>query len=374
METITTLPKLPKVISGVDSLYYFYKSNDMYSLFYLDLLEQLESNKKRFDDMDISYENRDLKVSINNQVFEFNGKAKGFYWFTHLENIFTVGFKDSNTNTEVMDIQVQLNAIGIYEKLGLKFLVKYADNVFQDISTGYKPITRIDLNIFVQDDLSWLTKDMFVSRKRKYTAHFKEVGTKYRLETLYIGKAPFLLRLYDKKLELQNSHKFNMMYNYFETYGFNREDDIFNIEFEMHRTHLRSFNIDTVDDALGMAEKLFKDSMESIRLVELSGISENSINSKNRYKAEIHPLWSYIKNSYKIKEFLAFDKPLIKQERKKYLYTEEEAIVEHVKLAVTAKANEIIYDEQFFSKVIEYLKRYTPRDIKNIVFLKDKSS
>ena len=56
---------------------------------------------------------------------------------------------------------------------------------------------------------------------------------------------------------------------------------------------------------------------------------------------------------------MSFDKPLVKQERKKYLYTEEEAIVEHVKLAVTAKTNEIIYDEQFFSKVIEYLKKYT---------------
>jgi len=342
----------------------------MYVLFYLDLLEQLELNKKRFDDMNISYENRDLKVSINNQMFEFNGKAKGFYWFTHLENIFTIGFKDTLTNDKVLDIQVQLNAIGIYEKLGLKRLILYTDALLKNITTGYKAITRIDLNMFIQDNLSWLKADMFVSRKRKYTTFYKEIKSKTRVETIYIGKSPFLLRLYDKKLELKNSPKKEMMYNYFLTHGFNLQEDIFNIEFEMHRTHLRSFGIDTVDDALGMAEKLFKESMDAIRLVDLSTISGKSSKTNNRYKAETHPLWKYISDSYRLKEFLAFDKPLVKQERKKYLYTEEEAIVEHAKLAVTSKAYEIIHDEQFFSKVIEYLKKYEIRDIKKIAFIK----
>ena len=173
----------PNVISGIDTLFYFYQSNKLYDDFFSHLLEQLEVNKKRFDDANISYENRDLKASINNHVFEFNGRANGFYWFTHLDNFVKVGFKDSNSNPALHNIQVQLIGVGIYT-LGLKSLLRYVDDIFTHISTGYKPVTRADLNMFVQSDLSWLNKEMFVSRKRKYTSHLKEICSKYKLQTL----------------------------------------------------------------------------------------------------------------------------------------------------------------------------------------------
>ena len=342
---------LPKVISGIDTLYYFYESNDLYALFYLELLQQLEDNKKRFDAQEVSYENRDLKVSINNQIFEFNGKSQGFYWFSHIDNFLSVGLKDSLKNIEVHNIQIQFNAIGIYT-LGIKTLLRYTDDVFINITTGYKPVTRADLNIFIQADLSWLTKDMFVSRKRNYITHTKEVCSKYRLQTLYIGKSPFLLRLYDKKEELKNSPKKEMMYAYFLQNAFTKEDELFNIEFELHRTHLKSFSIDSVDDLLSSAEKLFKGSMNAIKLVNLSSISEKSISSQNRYKAETHPLWQYISDSYKLKDFLADDRELLKVTRPKYLYTVEQAIKEHVQLAKRAYLNDIVVDEQFYCEVL----------------------
>ena len=353
MEDKTTASAdLPKVISGIDTLFYFYESNDLYDNFFLDILDQLEDSKGRFDKRDISYSNKDLKVAISNQVFEYNGKAQGFYWFTNLDNFLTVGFKDTLTNRSLNDIQVQFNAVGIYT-LGIKALLRYTDDIFKEVTTGYKPVTRVDLNMFVQANLSWLEKDMFVSRKRIYTTHLKEISSKYRLQTLYIGKAPFLLRLYDKKEELKTSKKSELMYEYFLNNGFNKEDDIFNIEFEMHRKHLKMYNIDTVDDLLGYAEKLFKESMDAIRLVDLSTISENSVNSQNRYKAEIHPLWKYLSDSYELKEFLALDMPLERLKRKNYSYTIEDAMKEQVSLARKAYIHNIIVDEQFYEEVIE---------------------
>ncbi len=342
---------LPKVISGIDTLYYFYESNNSYALFFTDILQQLDDNKKRFEAQEVTYENRDLKVSINNQVFEFNGKAQGFYWFSHIDNFLSIGLKDSLSNVEVHNIQIQFNAIGIYT-LGIKTLLEYTDDVFQKIITGYKPVTRADLNIFVQTDLSWLNKDMFVSRKRNYTTHTKEVCSKYRLQTLYIGKSPFLLRLYDKREELKNSPKKEMMYAYFLQNGFIKEDELFNIEFELHRTHLKSFSIDRVDDLLSNAQKLFKESMNAIRLIDLSSISKNSISSHNRYKADTHPLWQYVTAAYTLKEFLADDKPLLKVVRPKYFYTVEQAIQEHVELAKRADLNNVIIDEQFYCEVL----------------------
>jgi len=341
----------PNVISGIDTLFYFCESNKLYDDFFSELLEQLEVSKKRFDDAKVAYENRDLKASINNHVFEFNGRANGFYWFTHLDSFVKVGFKDSDSNKALHNIQVQLIGVGIYT-LGLKSLLRYVDDIFVNITTGYKPVTRADLNIFIQSDLSWLNKEMFVSRKRKYTSHLKEICSKYKLQTLYIGQAPFKLRLYDKRAELKNSSKRELMYQYFSKHGISREEDIFNIEFEMHRKHLKSFSIDSVEDLLSHAEKLFKESMDAIRLVDLSTISKNSINSMNRYKAGTHPLWKYISDSYKLKDFLAVDIPLTKLKRKKYLYTVEEAIKEHVDLAKRTSMNEVIIDEQFYCEVL----------------------
>lgn len=215
METINNnSTNLSRVICGVDTLFYFYESNDNYDDFFLDILDQLEDAKGRFDKREISYESKDLKVSINNQVFEYNGKAQGFYWFTHLDSYFKVGLKDYTTNRGLNDIQVQLLGVGIYI-LGIKSLLQYVDELFGNVTTGYRSITRADLNIFVQADLSWLTKDMFVSRKRKYTSHVKEVSSKYKLQTLYIGKEPFLLRIYDKQEELKNSKKKELMHEYY---------------------------------------------------------------------------------------------------------------------------------------------------------------
>lgn len=356
-----TSADLPNVISGIDTLFYFYESNDLYDDFFLDILDQLEDSKGRFEKRDIAYSNKDLKIAISNQAFEFNGKAQGFYWFTHLDNFITVGFKDNLTNRGLNDIQVQFTAVGIYT-LGLKALLRYADDIFKEVRTNYKPVTRADLNMFVQSNMSWLEKDMFVSRKRQYTTHLKEVSSKYRLQTLYVGKAPFLLRLYDKKEELKTSKKSELMYEYFLNNGFNAQDDIFNIEFEMHRKHLKMYNIDTVDDLLGYAQKLFRESMDAIRLVDLSTISENSINSQNRYKAEIHPLWKYFSDSYELKDFLALDMPLERLKRKNYSYTIEDAIKEQISLARKAYVHNIVVDEQFYEEVLEaYHKSREPK-------------
>lgn len=141
------------------------------------------------------------------------------------------------------------------------------------------------------------------------------------------------------------------MYEYFANNGFTKENDIFNLEFELHRKYLKTYNIDTVDDLLGHAEKLFKESMDAIRLVDLSTISENSVNTANRYKAETHPLWQHISDSYKLKDFLAVDMPLERLKRKNYSYTIEESMKEHLILARKFYIHGGIIDEQFYDEI-----------------------
>lgn len=346
----------PKTIAGIDTLYYFYETNDIYDDLFLDILNQLDEVKSRYEKRDIKYENKDIKILINKQAFTFNGKSQGFYWFTHIDTYLTIGFKDYMTNRGLNDIQVQLNANGIYT-LGLKTLLEYTDDLLSQYITGHKPLTRVDLNIFVNADLSWITKEMFVARKRSYTSIYKEIANKHKLETIYVGKKPFLLRIYDKMAELENSKKKQMMIEYFFMNGFRSMNDIFNIEFEMHRDYFKTFKIDTVDDLLQRAELLFQDCLNAIRLVDLSTITDNTKDSKNKNRAFTHPLWEHLHDSYKLKDFLAQEAPLERIKRKSYSYTIEEAIAEHITLARKAYVHNLVIDEQFYKEVMEYYKR-----------------
>ena len=143
-------------IAGIDTLYYFYETNEVYDDLFLDILNQLDEVKARYEKRDIRYENKDIRVLINKQAFIFNGKAQGFYWFSHIDSYATIGFKDYMTNIGLNDIQVQLDANGIYT-LGLKSLIQYMDDLLALYITGHKPLTRVDLNIFVESNLSWMS-------------------------------------------------------------------------------------------------------------------------------------------------------------------------------------------------------------------------
>lgn len=74
------------------------------------------------------------------------------------------------------------------------------------------------------------------------------------------------------------------MEEYFVINGFDLVQPIFNVEFEMHRSHLRAFSIITVEDALQNAQKLFKQAMDDIRLIDLNTISEKDI--EKQYKKQ----------------------------------------------------------------------------------------
>ncbi|WP_304543221.1 hypothetical protein [Sulfurimonas microaerophilic] len=358
------LGSTPKTISGIDTLYYFYETNEQYDDLFLDILDQYEESKARFEKRDLKYENKDINVLINKQTFFFNGKAQGFYWFTHIDSYFTIGFKDYKTNRGLNDIQVQLDARGIYF-LGIKFLIQYIDAILVDYITGHKPITRADLNIFVQSDLSWIDKTMFVTRKRKYETLIKERANKHKLETLYIGKRPFLLRLYDKRAELKKSKKKDMMYFHFLSNGFERTKDIYNIEFEMHRDYLKTFKIDTVDDLLSGAEALFKECLNGIRMVDLSSITDNTKEMKNKHRAKTHPLWEHLEKSYILKEFFEIQAPIERIKRKSYKYTIVEAIKDTIAVARKFHIHGGVIDEMFFKDVLDEFKKNHINSIKD---------
>jgi len=285
-----------KLLSGIDSLYYFCESNENYPSFFEKIETQLNELTQFYSDAGVTFSPKDIQMELNGIFLQHLGKAEGFYWFRDTNHFFKIGFKDPATNERTHNIRIQLLANGIYAyglKNTLDLLYK---SLLHEVITGYFPVTRIDLNAFVTYDFSFIDKSMFVTLKRYY-ATIAEIGTSTSIQTLYVGKPPFRLRIYDKRLEMeQNKSKFNLMDEYFSSQDIKRKQALYNIEFEMHRAHLRYYKIDTIKEALSNAKNLFQKAMEDIRLIDPTTIPQKG----NKYRAKTVPIWDKIKESYEI--------------------------------------------------------------------------
>ena len=351
-----------KILSGIDSLYYFCESNTNYDDLYLEILDQLEDVKGKFKKKDIEFENKDLSILLNEIPLNFLGIAEGYHWFKDMNDTFKIGFKDKYKNRGLNDIRVQLLAFGIYT-IGIKSIIDFIKTILlKDYITDYFPITRVDLNCFVQYDLSFIKKEMFVTRKRKYST-ISEIGNANTTQTIYIGKEPFLLRIYNKKEELKKSNKKDLMYEYFLNNGFDSEQPIFNVEFELHRTHLKQFNINTIDDLFLNAVSLFKQSMEDIRLIDTSNITDKDIENNTKNRAITLPIWDYIKENYKLDSFLQNELPLERIKRKISIYDENKFEYEYVALIRKAYINNLTLESEYlvnlYFKAKDSLKKIT---------------
>ncbi len=344
----------PKIVSGIDSLYYFMESNEAYDDFFVDMLEELDLQKEKG-----SYsfgKSAPQQIELNGVRLLYTGNPEGFHYFKDEEEFIYIAFKDTYKQKGLHDIRVRLQARGIYT-LGLKSLIEYVDSMVGDISNGSKHITRLDLNTFVDVDFSGLYSFMFATRKRYSSSIYKDVRGSNILETLYVGKPPFRLRVYDKKKELEKSKKRELMYEYLLNAGMDKSRPIWNIEFEMHREFLKEFKILSVEDAISNAENLFRQACDYIRLVDISDISQTDILGGHKNRAPTLPIWQKIKDGYGLKEFMQIAAPLerVKKRVRKYEYAD--AFTEGVALAWRMKVNGYEMDSEFLDDVREEMER-----------------
>lgn len=315
-------------VSGIDALYYFAQSGGGYDEFYEDIIEQIELKKQEFSILNYAYHDNDIILTINDIDIKLSGMGRdGFIWLNH--EFFRIGFKDSEKAQNIHNIRVQLNAIGIYT-IGIESLVEYVNEKFLKgalLNERYFPITRIDVNMFVQHNFNYLHKDMILSKKKNHSANITERSSGYELETYYVGKKPFLLRIYNKMKELESGSeiKKELMHNYFLINGLDTRKDIFNVEFEYHREFLKEYGIDTIQDALSRSKSLFEIGCKLIRLLDISTLTSEQIKSSNRKRADTLPVWEYIATNYDNKEFMQITTPLEKIEKLSYRYSLEDA-------------------------------------------------
>jgi len=281
-----------KTISGVDTLYCYYPSNEVYRDFFESIVNEILEAKE----LNGGFIPKDtLRIVIGDKEFFFNGVSKGFYFFIDTSRWFRIGLKHPSKNTNLLDIRVQCEATGIY-LLGLVNLIHHIEALLCPIALLKSELTRIDGNIFVQFDLSSvIEKDFIVSKKRK---HRREDGGRRGYQSLKIGDNPFLARFYDKRIELIGKEKRSLMEAYFVFHGFDLNKPIWNFEFEWHRDFFKRYGIRTVEDGLKNVEMLFHYCMKIIRFVDKTTLSEKDLMANRLHRAKTHPLWEYIDQSY----------------------------------------------------------------------------
>lgn len=325
-----------QTIGGVDSLYYFVESNREYEVFYCDLGIAIEAKKENFGGF---IPEKTHYITLAEKEFVYYGKKEGFHFFGDGAGWLRIGFKDPNTNKGVKDIRVQLQAEGIY-LLGLVPLLDYVNNtLLASISKPIYTVTRADINLFCQFNLSKvIDKEHIVTRKRRF---FQLYGGKQGYETMYVGQPPFRLRIYDKREELRNSPKYEMMGLYFLDNNINPIKDLWNLEFECHREFLKTLQISTVDDLLKNVEVLFHKFMKMVRLIDISTASESDIKGNRLYRAPTHPLWDYLDQSYHFTAYPQSSQALERLTKKPQEYSANQFVKEFKALVNKAEDHRI---------------------------------
>ena len=117
---------------GIDSLYFFFETNENYDDLFLEILDQLEELKGKFEKRDIEFENKDLTISINDIQLSYLGKQEGFYWFKDSNEFFRMGFKDRYKNRGLNDIRVQLQGNGIYT-FGINSIIELLKDSLKEV-------------------------------------------------------------------------------------------------------------------------------------------------------------------------------------------------------------------------------------------------
>lgn len=337
-----------KTISGVDTLYSYYPSNEVYCNFF----ESIEKEILEAKALNGGFIPKDtLRISIGEKEFFFNGVSKGFYFFIDTSRWFRIGLKHPSKNTNLLDIQVQCEATGIY-LLGLVGLMQHIEALLTPIAVTKSELTRMDGNIFVQFDLSSvLEKDFIVSKKRK---NRREDGGRRGYQSLKIGENPFLLRLYDKKLELVGKEKRTLMEAYFLFHGFDLSQPIWNFEFEWHRDFFKRYGIRTVEDGLQKVEILFHHCMKIIRFVDKTTLSQKDLIANRLHRAKTHPLWEHIDQSYTFNSVAQSYDALEKIIPKKSVYDSKVFMTEFESLLNKGVENDVYLSQE---DVKEILKR-----------------
>lgn len=346
-------------VCGIDALYFYIKVNKVdYIDFYVKHLLKGSLESDSFVRLSKDYSNQFTMFRHLSNINE-DDEILADEGVSPLQEICRIGFKNLNDrdNLESILIQMESNAL---QQMTIEDIILYFTNLLNGF--GLVPlkfqISRADINTYVFDfPFTWLSYDYFSTKLKNVEPKYN----RYELETFYLGSRGngLFLRIYNKIKQLNSlpysegnikeyliGLKYIQKYNKIPSY-----EHLWNVELELRREQLRSYNIDTLQDFNKNVNSLFKVIFfKSIRL-----LTEKKQMTQNDNRIPTHSVWEHIISNYSYNSFpaLVLDKNKLKEYKRDKLWLKNRLIE-----FLEEPLNKDYYLREQVNNLLEYLKRY----------------
>lgn len=228
---------------------------------------------------------------------EFRGKyfqvrsAKSHYAFVLINDDVTV------------KIAREVNKAGAFPEVAIeirsRLLLAGSDDAYQLIrqwiekwaTIKSEKVSRADLAIDFQGDFK-INPDNIVTRAHKEKAHFIEHKDRRKLTGYIYGSHNFMLRIYDKILEIKESRK-EYIKEEWKQNGWDKHSPVWRVEVQLGRTTLKQFQVESYSDLKKTAPDIW-------RYATGKWFSERIPSSidKTRSRWQLTDTWETVLNSF----------------------------------------------------------------------------
>lgn len=266
-------------LRGVDSLYLSYQGRlkERKEEILVELRERARNITRA--------EQAKAQLPIGEHVFEVLDKGSGFYPFGLVDYAYRIRLASKMAKQiPVAVVQVSsefLASVGV-EEAERELRVILGELV--DLEGGEK-IGRVDLFADFASDLSLeaVHRDEWVTRAEEI--HSYSIRRKLSGWTLGLG-GPMAARLYNKTLEIEShSHKF-FFHGIWEKAGWNPMYEVWRLEFELKRSALSQFGVNTLDDLRRSSGSLWR-----YLTTEWGRLAIANREDETRARWKTHPVW-----------------------------------------------------------------------------------
>jgi len=154
-------------------------------------------------------------------------------------------------------------------------------------------VSRADLTTDFQGDLR-LDMDNVVMRCRKNDTNFESLHREGRRITGYtFGSGELMLRIYDKTQELKKKGKQYILAEW-EKHGWDKESEVWRVEYQMRREVLKQFKIETLQDLRTKAPDMW-----NYLTKEWFTVRQPSVTDSTRSRWSYTELWETVQESFK---------------------------------------------------------------------------
>ncbi|MCX7748830.1 MAG: hypothetical protein N2645_18370 [Clostridia bacterium] len=294
-------------------------------IFSVDIKDYVERNSKLFDSLyqkktqakNAESENRTeiVYIKLGNMTFEVLGNGKkGFAYILHNDFYELNLAQFRSENKEFFPVFVRIKAECLWsqspEKAYEKIYEWMEENLGEIIN---EKISRIDLCCHT-DELELEISDMerFRGTFHNLVPHFY----RRKLNAMCFGSrksSSIYCRIYNKSLEVRQTRNKDWFYDIWKAKDM-KTKNVWNVEFELHRDHLKDYNINTVKQAF--------DSLRSMwELLTKKWLVLINLDASRKSRCSTNYIWFKIQESFKDYR----SQELVK--RNKQLQREAEAII-----------------------------------------------